>query len=36
MLGGAVLVGGWLRFRALGVLDMTADEAPSWLAAKQG
>lgn len=33
ILAGAVLVGGWLRFRALGVLDMTADEAPSWLAA---
>ena len=29
----AVLAGGWLRFRALGALDMTADEAPSWLSA---
>ena len=29
----AILAGGWLRFRALGALDMTADEAPSWLSA---
>lgn len=29
----AVLIGGWLRFRDLGALDLTADEAPSWLSA---
>src|SRR5579863_1649755 len=33
LLAAAVLVGGWLRFHSLGVSDMTADEAPSWLAA---
>ena len=33
ILAAAVLAGGWLRFRALGDLDMTADEAPSWLSA---
>lgn len=33
ILAAALLVGGWLRFRALGALDLTADEAPSWLAA---
>jgi uncharacterized membrane protein len=29
----AILIGGWLRFRDLGALDLTADEAPSWLSA---
>ena len=29
----AVLVGGWLRLHDLGALDMTADEAPSWVSA---
>ncbi len=33
ILAAAVLAGGWLRFYALGASDMTADEAPSWLAA---
>jgi uncharacterized membrane protein len=33
ILAAAVLIGGWLRFRDLGALDLTADEAPSWLAA---
>jgi hypothetical protein len=32
-LAAAVIAGGWLRFHALGASDMTADEAPSWLAA---
>jgi Dolichyl-phosphate-mannose-protein mannosyltransferase len=29
----AVLFGGWLRFRGLGALDMTADEGSSWMPA---
>lgn len=29
----SVVAGGWLRFRGLGASDITADEAPSWLAA---
>lgn len=33
ILSAAVLAGGWLRFRGLGASDLTADEAPSWLAA---
>lgn len=33
LLAAAVLVGGWLRLHNLGASDMTADEAPSWVAA---
>ena len=33
ILAASVVAGGWLRFRGLGASDITADEAPSWLAA---
>ena len=33
ILAAAIVVGGWLRLHDLGALDMTADEAPSWVSA---
>jgi hypothetical protein len=33
ILADAVLLGGWLRFRGLGALDMSADEGTSWMPA---